>query len=86
MTSFANIRITKHAIDRLRQRWKLLYGYPAPFHAVKLIRSLLASSRLKRITSDVAFYSNYGFEFVIRNGALVTITIELNQYKYLNAA
>ena len=86
MTSFENIRITKHAIDRLRQRWKLLYDYPAPFHAVRLIKSLLSSSRLKRITADARFYSNCGFEFIVRGNTLVTITIELNQYKYLNAA
>jgi len=86
-----NFHITKHAIDRFRQRYKALCGHPAPFHVVRLLRSMLRSSRLKRVDvtekkRGAAFFSNAGFEFVVVNGHVVTITIDLNKYRHLNAA
>lgn len=83
-----DFHITKHAIDRFRQRYKALYGFPAPFHAVRLIREMLRNSRLKRVDVDskALYFSNAGFEFIVVNKRVVTIVIDLNQYKYLNAA
>ena len=79
------IHITKHAIERLRQRWLALYGFAAPFHASQFLRSMLAGSKLARIAEGVAYYSNCGFLLVVRDNTLITVIIELNKYRHLNA-
>lgn len=86
MPSMVGMRISQHALERLKQRWTPFVGSEPPQNLYRAIRLMFESSRFKRYKKGAAVYTSCGFDFYVRGSLISTITVGEAEFNYANAS